>query len=86
MAETLPQPCILAGAILAGIICLSFLVCLHFFRLTIFSIALWAVLVSLALGWGALSPSWDKPFGYTFEDVNVVSPQDDDDGMSFLGL
>lgn len=86
MLEGLPQPCILAGAILAGIICLIFLVCLHFFRLTIFSIALWAVLVSLALGWGALSPSWDKPFGYTFEEVNAVQQQDDDDGISFLGL
>ena len=86
MSEALPQPCILAGVILAGIICLSFLVCLHFFSLTIFSIALWAVLVSLALGWGALSPSWNKPFGYMFEEVNVVPSQDDDDGMSFLGL
>lgn len=54
----------MAAITIVFIICVLTLVYIHYNRLSTIAMVIWTVPVAIILTWGALSPNWNKPFGY----------------------
>lgn len=80
----------MAAIIIVFIICVLTLVYIHYNRLSTIAMVVWAVPVAVILAWGALSPSWNKPFGLLVQQahtqVNMGMAFDQRDQMMLVAV